>query len=379
MRRPIRRSLVFVAMIGAAVALGAAWRSLAQPPDAAAGSAAEAKQATAAPQAKTKPVPVGSKTPAPKPPTDGEADHAANAPQPEAALPENIPPELKDPLVHPGPMPAEPSGPGGLPRKLAPWVMTVVVPEREIQETVIHRDMVERLTADPKFDWAKRLHVPARRRVWALEFRFKPMRIIQVDVPQPSGRMQRKPIWYLVYCVINRGKLVERVVQPDGKIETRYLDEPVHFAPAFLLHSITTDKWYPDRVIPVAMGPIRLREDPKRQLYDSVEIIRDVQPNETVWGVATWEDIDPRTDRFSVYVAGLTNAYPSGLSPQSGTAQDRRWLRKTLKIDFWRPGDDLDVEESQIRLGLPGQPPYQWVYRDWAFRPKTQPAVPPAQ
>ena len=36
---------------------------------------------------------------------------------------------------------------------------------------------------------------------------------------------------------------------------------------------------------------------------------RDIAVGETLWGVATWEDIDPRIVRFSVYVFGLTNAY----------------------------------------------------------------------
>ena len=30
---------------------------------------------------------------------------------------------------------------------------------------------------------------------------------------------------------------------------------------------------------------------------------------ETVWGVATWQDVDPNNVWFSVYVEGLTNAY----------------------------------------------------------------------
>ena len=29
----------------------------------------------------------------------------------------------------------------------------------------------------------------------------------------------------------------------------------------------------------------------------------------SVWGVATWVDVDPRIDFFSIYINGLTNAY----------------------------------------------------------------------
>ena len=39
-----------------------------------------------------------------------------------------------------------------------------------------------------------------------------------------------------------------------------------------------------------------------------------------VWGLVTWEDIDPRLTYFSVFVKGLTNAYkpvdlPDGFKP----------------------------------------------------------------
>ncbi len=68
-------------------------------------------------------------------------------------------------------------------------------------------------------------------------------------------------------------------------------------------------KVYPDRVIPVAMLAIRQREDPNRKFLNTVEMCREIAVDETLWGIATWEDIDPRIVRFSVYVSGLTNAY----------------------------------------------------------------------
>jgi hypothetical protein len=44
-----------------------------------------------------------------------------------------------------------------------------------------------------------------RRTIWNLEFAFKPMRMLMVDVPQPTGRLERKRIWYMVYKVRNPG------------------------------------------------------------------------------------------------------------------------------------------------------------------------------
>ena len=66
---------------------------------------------------------------------------------------------------------------------------------------------------------------------------------------------------------------------------------------------------YPDRVIPVADAAIQLREGYGQKILTSVEMNREIPVGQTVWGVATWEDIDPKIVQFSVYVIGLTNAY----------------------------------------------------------------------
>ena len=42
----------------------------------------------------------------------------------------------------------------------------------------------------------------------------------------------------------------------------------------------------------------------------------------TVWGIVTWEDIDPRTKWFSIYVEGLTNAYRWKDAPGKFTRAD---------------------------------------------------------
>jgi hypothetical protein len=262
---------------------------------------------------------------------------------------------------------AAPAAPSQGPfRPLSPGALKTVDPMRQVEETVSRHNIVELLASDPKLDWAK--NVPFRREIWALEFRFKPMRMIYVDLPQRSGLMQRKQIWYLVYNVTNPGKTMRPVVAEGGAYQIEYVDKPVHFVPAFLLQSVRLDKWYPDRVIPAAIGPIRLREDPNRAFYNTVEMVRDLQVGETVWGVATWEDIDPRTDRFSVYAHGLTNAYrwtddPEKYKPGSPLGTGRHLVRKTLKLNFWRPGDEFDPKEREIRFGAPGELDYQWVYR----------------
>lgn len=259
---------------------------------------------------------------------------------------------------------AEPAAEGPY-RMLAPGVMQSVDPELHEVETVSRHDVVELLAVDPDLEWAK--DVPFRRQIWYLEFKFKPMRMILVDIPQPNGRMRQKLLWYMVYSVTNPGKVMPSVQGVDGSYQLQDSDQPVLFIPEFRLRSHEFGKVYPDRVIPIAMGPIQMREDPRRKFYTSVEMVRPIKPGETVWGVATWEDVDPRIDRFSVYVNGLTNAYrwedtPGAYKPGDPIGKGRKWVRKTLKLNFWRPGDEYYEHEKEFRYGIPGEVDSQWVY-----------------
>jgi hypothetical protein len=263
-----------------------------------------------------------------------------------------------------------------------PWDHEIVsTPSAE--DTVSRHSVVELLAADPKFDWAN--DVLFRHDVWVLKFQFKPIRMIWVDVPQGTGRMQRKQIWYMVYSVTNLGKVMHPVEAADLPYDTspkkqvfeiREEDRPVRFIPEFLLEGhqrMDQDtgfaKVYHDRVIPVALDPIRLREDPNRRFLTSTEMCREIGVDETVWGVATWQDIDPRVIWFSVYVSGLTNAYRWKDEPGEYKEGDpigvgyRTLNRKVLKLNFWRPGDQYHAHEEQIRYGLPGGVDYEWVYR----------------
>lgn len=261
---------------------------------------------------------------------------------------------------------AAPAAPAGGYRRLAPDVMEAIDPSKELQETFAHHDVVELLAVDPNFEWAK--NVVFRHDIWYLEFQFKPLRMIWVDVPQADGNMKRKLIRYMVYSVTNPGKVLHPVQDEDGTYKIETVDKPIFFVPEFLLESHEYNKAYPDRVIPVAVGPIRLREDPRRTFYTSVDMARDIAVGETVWGVAMWEDVDPRIDRLSICVNGLTNAYKWKDDPGAYKAGDtigkgRRLARKTLKLNFWRPGDEYYEHEDEIRYGIPGEVDYEWVYR----------------
>jgi hypothetical protein len=243
--------------------------------------------------------------------------------------------------------------------------------------------------ADTIYEKAK--SVILRRNAWALEFAFKPMRMIYVDVPQPSGRLERKLIWYMVYRVRNPGPHLAPKQEPNQAYSTEPVVFDRHFFPQFVLRSHEFDKEYLDRVIPVAIPLIQQREDPNTPLHSSVEISKIKIPvdgsseDHGVWGVATWEDVDPRIDFFSVYVQGLSNGYkpfdpPGAYKKGDRPGTGRQFLTKTLQLNFWRPGDLVNPTESEIRYGLPSVDPDErpryltmygqeaWLDRRWLYR-----------
>jgi hypothetical protein len=225
--------------------------------------------------------------------------------------------------------------------------------------------------------------VKFRREVWGLDFAFKPLRIINV-----GGR----PVWYLLYAVRNSGQTLEPVVGEDGIVTAKPgKGEAIRFIPRFVLESHDrmpngerVNRRYLDRILPEAVSAIRQREMRGGELFNTAEMAEHPIPvssgrmNQWVWGVATWSDVDPRMDFFAVYVGGLTNAYrwedvPGAYRPGDPVGSGRRFARKTLQLNFWRPGDELLLSEREIRYGVPldhaelygvrDGVAYQWVYR----------------
>jgi hypothetical protein len=261
-------------------------------------------------------------------------------------------------------------------RKLAPGVLHTVPAMVAVEDMFSRHDIVELLAVDK--DLALARNVPFRHDIWCLEFQFKTVRMINVDLPQANGQVQRKLIWYMVYAVTNRGKAMHPVTQPDGSYEVETKDYPVRFVPQFSLvgyESMSGEAAFEskDHVIPLAAEQIRLREDPTRKFLTSAEITGDLAVGQTRWGVATWEDVTPRMKRFSILVGGLTNAYQWTDTPgaykdpaKDGVGTGRHIKRKTLKLNFWRPGDEFFPHEEEIRYGIPGGVDYQWVWQlEW--------------
>jgi hypothetical protein len=268
-------------------------------------------------------------------------------------------------------------------RQLAPGVLTTIPANFAPEETVSTHDLVE-IRANPALQWNPEYlaasdtlfglasNVKFRRDVWCLEFAFKPMRMIEIDVPLKSGGSERKLVWYMVYRVRNTGQTL-KPVEGKGGVYTAEIGKggPIRFLPKFVLESKDREASgepihlaYLDRLIPAAVAAISQRETPGRKLLNTVEIaaqpipVSDGRIDRSVWGVVTWTDIEPRMDFFSVYVGGLSNAYqwqdtPAAYKPGDPPGTGRQFVRKTLQLNFWRPGDELMQTERELRYGVP--------------------------
>lgn len=201
--------------------------------------------------------------------------------------------------------------------------------------------------------------VVLRREIYCLEYSFKPLRQMYVDVPANDGRTQRKLVWYMVYRVRYRGGDLRPAADDIGgsklykRIE-KIAYESRRFFPLAYLKDHVSGSEYLDRIIPSAKQKIALREQITAPLYNSVEITRQQIPLSNdpaapgTWGVLTWVDVNPNVDYLSVYVSGLTNAFQ-----QDGEGDDAPYRRKQLQLNFFRPGDAMSQTEDVIRLGVP--------------------------
>jgi hypothetical protein len=181
-------------------------------------------------------------------------------------------------------------------------------------------------------------------KVWVLDFKFKDPRLIKVDVP---GRGQ-KVCWYLWYQVINK--------TPEAHT----------FIPDFELVTHDRQTVHHDQILPRVQEAIRQVEDPtdylkiKNSVTISAEPIPPSRPNavpRAVTGVAIWDDVDPDSNRYSIFVSGLSNGWAITDPIPPDTKPVVR--RKTLQLNFRRLGDRYLMRSEEIRF----VPPAQWIYR----------------
>jgi len=179
--------------------------------------------------------------------------------------------------------------------------------------------------------------------IWVLDFKFKDPRLIKVDTP---GRGQ-KVCWYLWYQVTNK------------------TDKPHTFIPDFELVTHDRTTVHHDQVLPKVQEAIRQIEDPTDHLKikNSVTIAAEPIPPKIsdkalphpVTGVAIWDDVDPDSNRYSIFVQGLSNGWAVTDGPENKPVV----RRKTLKLDFRRIGDRYLMHSDEIHFVGPPQ----WIYR----------------
>ena len=229
------------------------------------------------------------------------------------------------------------------------------------------------------------------RDVWCLEFAYRPPRTIEVDVPGENLEIQKERVWYLLYRVRNiavdenadvaselGGSTRQVVFEKDEegnddltRPTTKFVNQSIHFEPhvVFETHeALSRDEGllehqdHLDRLVSSAIVPISRREKIRPDmLHDSVSISeRPIQPGEERWGVAIWQDIDPRIDFFTVFIYGLTNSIRWRHDAEFETdlehapEYERREL-ECLRLDFYHPGDadhDDFQEVSVVHSGL---------------------------
>ena len=252
---------------------------------------------------------------------------------------------------------------------LAPGVLTVIKPDASANDLILRGDLLEVTEGQKEKTWTPKRAAPnttlverSRDRaflpdVWCLEFAFKAPRLLEVDVPAVDLKMKRKQIWYLLYRVRNAGgrrAVAGEEAKPEQPFEK--LEMPVRFIPHFVLESldpvidadgIARYRAYLDRLVPTAVSAIRREEKvpANERLFDSASMTTaDIAPGESRWGVAIWEDVDPRIDFFSIYVRGLTNAMQWRRRPgvdvvraADPPAAHMEQALESLRLDFWRP------------------------------------------
>jgi hypothetical protein len=193
--------------------------------------------------------------------------------------------------------------------------------------------------------------------IWMLDFHFKDPRVITVDIP---GR-GRKLVWYLWYQVSNN------------------TGQPRTFNPRFIWVCHDQDTAHHDQILPKAQQAIQRLEDPTDlfQVKNSVTIGEKPIPvskefndkgeriafPKMVTGVATWDDINPKSTQFSIYVYGLSDGWAVVDGPDG-----KPIVRlKTLQLKFKRLGDEFNQHAGQVR----------YVGHDWIYATAELPPVSP--
>lgn len=215
--------------------------------------------------------------------------------------------------------------------------------------------------------------------IWTLHFRYKSPRIVTVNGFGRDGKPEKKVVWYMWY----------QVYQAPRKDRPNEVLEPVTFFPEFELVTKDLNTTHLDEPQPFCLDQINEIENPQKHpslnVLSSVGISkRPIPPTKpdsvprVVTGAAVWTDMAEkaaRTNKFSVYVVGLSN----GLATEELKTGEKLIKRKTLQINFVRPTDDNNPTATDIRPDDSNGPAEKWDYRFSAVKAgrPVAPKVPP--
>lgn len=191
--------------------------------------------------------------------------------------------------------------------------------------------------------------------IFTLHFRYKVPRIIELDALDSTGKRTKKFVWYMWYQVYNMS------------------GEPQTFLPEFELVTKDLNTSHLDQPEPFLVQQLEAIENPTKepvlQLFSTINISkRPVPPSKpdaipkTISGVAIWTDMAekaPKTNKFSVYITGLSN----GLAVEETPTGEKLIKRKTLQINFLRPTDDRRPQSGDIVPDDQNGPAERWIYR----------------
>jgi transposase-like protein len=261
-------------------------------------------------------------------------------------------------------------------KSLAPDALLVIPPAMESGETFLGPIDLPLVIQSPELKWEPNeapvsetlverasgvmLNVP----IHCLEFAFKPVRTIEVNLPTSEG-VKKSLVWYLVYRVRYSGDDLRPAVEKGGDGDQYSTDlygtpEPVsvtwvRFMPTLTLRTKgKVQQTFLDEIIPEALVAIEAQEQIGQTLHDSISIQREKialsapYADQSTWGVAMWTGVSPETDFLSIEVQGLTNAQKV---IQDGL--EFYYPQKTLVLNFFRPGDAIEVAQDRIRFGIP--------------------------
>ena len=171
---------------------------------------------------------------------------------------------------------------------------------------------------------------------WELDFKYETPRRIVVEIP---GQSAPKAFWYMTYVATNN------------------TDQEQIFLPKFEWVTKTGQILRSDREASAAVFEAIARRERTKPLQPALKLQGQILVGEdqAKYGVAIWEEIDPRPGSFNIFVTGLSGETApltnSAGEPMKDKDGNTIVLRKTRQLDFTVRGDELYGGDPIVKTG----------------------------